>query len=207
MAILSGREIRKEIEVGGIHVSPYDEQRVQPNSLDVTLGKGVCVYSEVVQYSDQRVDQAWPLPTSLLRSRLLECRYGELDAKKDNPICRFDMDESGWIVKPGILYLMHLEEVLYAPKHVMTLDGKSSYARLGLVVHLTAGHAETGFHGQYTLEVASLHPIRVYPGMPIAQVIFTTVEGETEDYKRKGNYVGMAAMGAQPSRSWRNFSG
>jgi dCTP deaminase len=203
MAILTGHEIRKQVAIGGITISPYDESRVQPNSIDLTLGTGVCVYASVTKLG----------PTSKERHHLnsrefseaLELHPGELDPRRQNDTYPFQLDESGWLLKPGILYLMHVVEELCAPNYVMTLDGKSSYGRLGIIVHFTAGHAETGFWGQYTMEVSAIHPVRIYPGMPIAQVIFTTIEGEREDYKKRGNYVGEAAMGAQPSRSWRHF--
>lgn len=201
MSILTGPEIWKQYEAGEIIINPFDGRRIQPNSLDVTLGKEVCVYREVTyDHSEPLIDRS-----SFDKSRALTAYDSYLDAKRDNPVRRYEMDESGWLVRPGILYLMHVNEVLWASKYVMTLDGKSSYARLGLIVHFTAGHAETGFHGQYTMEVSALHPVRIYPGMSIAQVIFTTVEGEVEDYKQRGNYVGETAMGAQPSRSWRSF--
>ena len=212
MAILTGPEIRKRVAAGEIKVYPYDERLVQQNSLDVRLGTGVCVYEDVV-YDNHAEDvrhngAGWVGKTidSFKQSKKLTLFEKEaLDVKRDNPVRRFEMDESGWLVKPGFLYLMHVDEVLCAPDLVMTLDGRSSLARLGLTVHVTAGHAETGFHGQYTLEVFGLHPLRIYPGMSIAQVIFKTVAGEIEDYKQRGNYVGQAALGAQPSRSWRAF--
>lgn len=203
MAILTSYEIREQVIAGGIMVSPYDEARVQQNSLDVTLGTGVCTYDDAVGFDEE---YPFKIKTSINMSEaLIAINRRPLSVKHDNPVERYDMDDSGWVVKPGILYLMHVAEVLCAPNLVMTLDGRSSYARLGIVVHLTAGHAETGFHGQYTLEVTAVHPVTVYPGIAIAQVIFNTVEGEVEDYRKRGNYVGQAAMGAQPSRSWRQF--
>lgn len=205
MAILTGPAIRHEVAIGGITVSPYDKSRVQPNSIDLTLGTGVCVYSDVVEGYDDYVMKTFSSYEKSKSVRPARHRHIDLDVKLDNPVDRFEMDCSGWILQPGLLYLMHVVEELHAPDYVMTLDGKSSLARLGIIVHFTAGHAETGFQGQYTLEVSAMHAVRIYPGMPIAQVIFTTIEGEREDYKERGNYVGEKARGAQPSRSWRHF--
>lgn len=203
MAILTSHEIRAQVDAGNIKVDPYVEANVQQNSLDVTLGTEVCVYSDVVMLEASSKPRAALSSHEL--SRLIIPWVGYLDAKKKNTTYAFSMDESGWLVKPGFLYLMHVNEVLCAPHYVMTLDGRSSLARLGLIVHFTAGHAETGFHGQYTMEVSAMHPLRIYPGMRIAQVIFQTVRGEVEDYKERGNYVRELALGAQPSRSWRQF--
>ncbi len=205
MAILTGPEIRAQVFTKRISVDPYIPENVQQNSLDVTLGKEVCVYSDVVDLDikDSYLRGAFSYEVS---QHLIHRDGGaQLCVKAQNSTKSFEMDASGWLVKPGILYLMHVEEVLHAPELVMTLDGRSSLARLGLIIHFTAGHAETGFHGQYTMEVSAMHPLRIYPGMRIAQVIFNTVEGKIEDYKARGNYVGAAAMGAQPSRSWKQF--
>lgn len=205
MAILTSHEIRARIKSGQIQVVPFDDEKVRQNSLDVTLGKGVCLYKDMVYVPATSTRQIKP-PTSFEKSReITPYDGGHLDVKKNNPVFNFTMDESGWMLRPGILYLMHIEEVLCTPKLVMSLDGRSSYARLGIVVHLTAGFAETGFKGQYTLEVTAMHPVRVYPGTPIAQVIFHTVEGTVENYQDRGTYSGVAAMGAQPSRSWKHF--
>jgi len=202
MAILTGPEIKSQVERGRIEVSPFDESRVQPNSLDLTLGDEVCVYEGVVYAPKLTVAGASSLEWSY---SLHADPHGHLDSRKDNPVARFKLDKMGWLIKPGILYLMHVVEELRAPKLVMELAGKSSLARLGVSVHATAGHAETGFSGQYTMEVSATHPVIVYPKMAIAQVKFFTVEGEVEDYCDRGNYVGTAAKGAQPSRSWKQF--
>jgi dCTP deaminase len=36
--ILSDRAIRREVERGGIEISPFDERLLQPASIDVRLG-------------------------------------------------------------------------------------------------------------------------------------------------------------------------
>lgn len=81
----------------------------------------------------------------------------------------------------------------------------SSIARLGVIVHFTAAYGDTGFNGQYTLEVSAMHPVILYPGMAIAQAVFYTCEGEIEDYSLTGHYTGEAAKGAEPSHSYEQF--
>jgi dCTP deaminase len=59
------------------------------------------------------------------------------------------------------------------PAHLAgRLEGKSSLGRLGLAVHTTAGFFDSGFVGYPTLELFNCRrrPIRLYPGMPIAQM-------------------------------------
>jgi dCTP deaminase len=59
------------------------------------------------------------------------------------------------------------------------LEGKSSLARLGLVVHSTAGFFDPGFKGTCTLEFSSSapSPILLWPGMRIAHMSFHLMDG------------------------------
>lgn len=203
MSILTGQEIQNRISSREIEIDPYDPRRVQPNSIDLTLGKEVRVYTGV---SGMDLETVGLVDSSLKASRRIGPRPGvELDSRKRNETIPLGMDESGWVVVPGVLYLMHTAERIHTKKFVTQLNGKSSIARLGVIVHFTAAYGDTGFNGQYTLEVSAMHPVRLYPGMAIAQAVFYTVEGHTTDYAAMGNYTGEAAMGAQPSRSWKQF--
>jgi len=59
------------------------------------------------------------------------------------------------------------------------IDGKSSRARVGLLIHFTAPTVHPGFEGNLTLEMINLGPTSIIlpPGMPIAQLIVEEVKG------------------------------
>jgi len=59
------------------------------------------------------------------------------------------------------------------------VEGKSSYARCGLLVHFTAPTIHAGFAGTITLELINLGlcNISLYPGSPICQLIVEEVRG------------------------------
>jgi dCTP deaminase len=59
------------------------------------------------------------------------------------------------------------------------VEGKSSYARCGLLVHFTAPTIHAGFKGTITLELINLGiiPILLSPGAPICQLIIEQVHG------------------------------
>ncbi|HVY82711.1 MAG TPA: dCTP deaminase [Steroidobacteraceae bacterium] len=59
------------------------------------------------------------------------------------------------------------------------IEGKSSYARCGLLVHFTAPTIHAGFAGTITLELYNLGPftISLFPGAYICQLILETVKG------------------------------
>jgi len=59
------------------------------------------------------------------------------------------------------------------------IEGKSSFARCGLLVHFTAPTVHAGWKGPLTLEIKNLgaNPITLYPDMPICQLILEEVSG------------------------------
>jgi dCTP deaminase len=184
MSILSGHAIKNAIAEGDIEIDPFVDEHVNPASVDLTLGTMVRMYDN---YRDG-VD-------------CLDCRRQETLVSN----CQIDIGYDGFVLWPGRLYLMHTAERVLAKRHVPILDGKSSIGRLGVCVHLTAGFGDTGFNGQYTLEVTTVYPVRVYAGMRFAQIRFHTIEGEAIDYQEKGHYVGSASMGPVPSQVWKQF--
>jgi dCTP deaminase len=60
------------------------------------------------------------------------------------------------------------------------VEGKSSYARCGLLIHFTAPTIHSGYAGTITLELLNFGPVPIslYPGAPICQLIIERVEGK-----------------------------
>jgi dCTP deaminase len=94
----------------------------------------------------------------------------------------------GVVLKPGILYLGATMEYTESHSAIPMINGRSSLARLGLVVHQTGGFGDLGFCGTWTLELSCIHPIRLYAGMQIAQICWFYPHGMPSYYN--GKYVG-----------------
>lgn len=157
--ILSDKKILEEIKKGNIVITPFDEKNMGGNSYDVHLSKYMAQYTAKT-----------------------------LDAKKHNQIKHFEITEKGFILKPGQLYLASTLEYTETHKHVPFLEGKSSTGRLGIDIHATAGKGDVGFCGYWTMEISTSIPVKVYPGMPIAQLIYYKVEGKVDRvYSKKKN--------------------
>jgi len=175
--ILSDTRILEEISKGTIKIEPYNREYLGSNSYDVHLGKYLAVYVDEV-----------------------------LDARKHNTIKHFEIPAEGFILEPGTLYLGVTHEYTETHNHVPFLEGKSSTGRLGIDIHATAGKGDVGFCGNWTLEISSKLPVRVYEGMPIGQLIYFPVDGEVElAYNKKPN----AKYSGQPNRPvesmmWKN---
>lgn len=63
------------------------------------------------------------------------------------------------------------------------VEGKSSFARVGILVHFTAPTIHSGFEGQITLEIICLgrNAVQLKPGMAICQLLIEAVDGDPED--------------------------
>lgn len=78
------------------------------------------------------------------------------------------------------------------------VEGRSSYARCGLLVHFTAPTIHAGFSGNITLEMMNWgpYPINLYPGMSICQLVVECVEGTP--LCTEGQFQGQATPGGSP---------
>ncbi|MCH8343544.1 MAG: dCTP deaminase [Planctomycetes bacterium] len=78
-----------------------------------------------------------------------------------------------------MLERVHLPLIDDAPCLAARIEGKSSYARCGLLVHFTAPTIHAGYDGPITLELINLGtiPIMLHPHKPICQLIVEQVDG------------------------------
>jgi dCTP deaminase len=174
--ILTGYAIEHAVANGDIEIDPFERAQLNPASYDLTLGDLVLVYDF------DFIHDVKSEPKKLRHARI---------------------GDEGFVIHPGIGYLMCTRERVKTNHHVAVIDGKSSLGRLFISVHQTAGYGDPGFDGQYTLEVTTLYSIRLYAGMKIAQIRFHETTGVVMPYR--GNYVGEGARGPVPSRAWRQF--
>lgn len=192
MAILSGPEIINAVHREDIRITPFEPGLVNPASIDLRLGNEITFYSDWV-FEEPGV-WGWLSPTDKV-----------LDVKAEPETKSFHITEIGFVLRPNILYLMHTEESICSTKYIPVLDGKSSIGRLGIQVHMTAGFGDPGYDGQYTLEVSTIHPIRLYPGMRICQMRFHEMMGTFMDYQKTGHYKDEKAKGAVASEAHTQF--
>jgi dCTP deaminase len=147
--ILSDTEIRAALEAGTIKIEPYEPSALGSNSYDVRLSRFLALYVDAV-----------------------------LDARQHNAVRHFEIPPEGIVLEPGRTYLGSTIEYTETHAHVPFLEGKSSVGRLGIDIHATAGKGDVGFCNHWTLEISVAQPVRVYEGMPIAQLIYFEVRGE-----------------------------
>jgi len=171
--ILTGNEIRESLG-SDIFIEPFREEQLNPNSYNLRLDDKLLVYEEVV-----------------------------LDPKKENRVREISIPEEGLVLEPKTLYLGSTIEKTETHNLVPMLEGRSSWARLGLAIHISAGFGDIGFIGHWTLEIHCLHPIRIYPGVEIAQMFFHTICGTVVEYD-SNKY--QCNSGVQPSMLYKELS-
>ena len=155
--ILSGKEILKR-KNKDIIINPFDENKINPNSYNLTLHNELMVYDKT-----------------------------PLDMKKDNPASKIIIPEDGLLLDSRKLYLGRTVEYTETHNLVPMLEGRSSIGRLGLFVHVTAGFGDVGFKGYWTLEIFCVQPIKIYPSVEICQIFYHSVEGDYDPYE-SGKY-------------------
>jgi deoxycytidine triphosphate deaminase len=169
--ILTGSQIVEEVRCGRIVIDPFDEAAVNPNSYNFTLSDTFRVYACDV-----------------------------IDTRRENPTELIRMVDRELILQPGRLYLAVTRERLGSNHYAPTYAARSSVARLGMFINLSAPLGDIGFVGRWTLQLYCLHPIRVYDGMRIGQMMFWRPSGRIELYH--GKYQG--ASGPMASQIYKD---
>ena len=129
-------------------------------------------------------------------------RLQQLDMAEHNRFEALTIAEKGLWLYLGVLYLGATVEYTESNKLVPAIEGRSSLARMGLQVHVTAGFGDNGFCGEWTLELTVVHPLRVYAGMRVCQICYTPLIGMPTEYA--GKY--QQQRGPQPSYIWRELN-
>jgi dCTP deaminase len=136
--------------------------------------------------------------------RYLPNQSGILDFAKDESIKninrsaqRINLDFlDSTTINPGQFILGHSMEYIKLPDYISAdLEGRSSFARLGIEIHMTAGFIDPGFEGVLTFEIfnAGPSPVRLYPGLRVGQLRFTRTSHPNYSYqkKRTAKYAGL----------------
>ena len=173
--ILSNTEIHKALDEGRLVIQPeprrlFDENGVcayQTTAVDLTLGNEISYFKDGLPFDIN------------LRQGSFARLFGP------NSVTQSITQEQPFVLRPNRLVLgrtrkrIELPILAGGPSLAARVEGKSSYARCGLLVHCTAPTIHAGFTGTITLEFINLGPcnISLYPDAPICQLILETVAG------------------------------
>jgi dCTP deaminase len=163
--VLSDRDIKKYIKEGKIKINPKPnfKEQLGPCSLDLHLGNVFKVFK-----------------TS---------EYPYLDPKRkidfEEIMEEVKIEDGGpFILQPKSFVLTTTKEEIILPPDLMArIDGRSSLARLGVVIHLTSARFDPGWKGKAVLELGNLGimPVVLYAGLTrICAITFETLSSPAQ---------------------------
>jgi dCTP deaminase len=166
---LSDVDIKKGIDSGALIIKPFNEEQLQLASYDVTLGNEFEVVDRHTIVASDPARKIYPKTTKL-----------------------FVADGEEFVLHPGENVLGKQREFIGVDnEHLILLSGKSSLARIGLVVHNTAMLFNPGhkFYPTFELVNVSNIPIILRPGMQVAQILFAQLSSSTsKSYEEIGRF-------------------
>lgn len=143
------------------------EKQLGTTSFDIRLGTSFEVYHTnqygIIDFTDEHTTKETSFNSSRIDKDFLE----------------------SLTIMPGQFILGHSMEYLKLPDNMSAdLEGRSSFARLGIEIHMTAGFVDPGFEGVLTFEIynAGPTPVKLFPGLRVAQLRFMPIDKPSKTY-------------------------
>jgi len=178
---LSDKDILVAVRTGEIILEPFDEKRLQPATYDIRLGNTFIINDA---HSTKAID---PVMDVYPKTQTIDVKDG-----------------AEFVLHPGVSILGYSKEKFGSENYLIEVNGKSSLARIGLIVHNSASIVNPGHYLNIALELCNLNnvPIVLRPGMEIAQLTFSTLSSHTKkSYKITGRYHKNNFVGYVPPKT------
>lgn len=156
MAVLTRDVILAEIEAGRVRIDPFSPDQVGVASVDLTLGDEIRVIEpsgaaiEIREQTDYR------------------------DHTRVAPL------RDPYLLLPGVTIHGITRERITLPSDLCGfLEGRSRYARLGLMIHVTSAFVQPGVDNRQVLEMSNVssQPLLIHPGTRLCQLVLMRTEG------------------------------
>lgn len=154
--ILTRDEIFAEIDAGRVVVDPFERDMVGPASIDLHLDDEI---------------------------RILDGGPEVIDVDDDADYLKMSRTETmtgPYRLAPGETIHGITREKITLPGNIAGwLEGRSRFARLGLMIHVTAGFVSPGVSNRQVLEISNLagRPLALHAGTRLCQIILQRCEG------------------------------
>lgn len=156
MAVLTRDAILRELESKRLVVDPIDRSQVGPASVDLTLGDEIREIEGGSEPIPIRADVDYREHTRLLPLR------------------------EPYRLRPGAtIHGITRERIQLPPDLCGFLEGRSRFARLGLMIHVTSAFVQPGVCNRQVLEISNVsgHPLMIHPGVRLCQLVLMRTEG------------------------------
>ncbi|MDP5291793.1 dCTP deaminase [Oceanimonas sp. CHS3-5] len=187
---LCDRDIKQYLAEGRIQIVPEPPaERISGVTVDVLLGNAFRVFQD---HTAPYIDLSGP--KGQVQEQINRVMSDEIVIE----------DGEAFFLHPGELALAVTHESVTLPDDIVGwLDGRSSLARLGLMVHVTAHRIDPGWSGRIVLEFynSGKLPLALRPQMVIGALNFETMSGPAErPYMSRASAKYKAQKGADASR-------
>jgi dCTP deaminase len=168
VSILGRQAILEAVAAGQIAITPFTPELLGPASLDLTLAHTFRVFRkvhEVIEVHEHTDYRAYTDKIEVASGQHILIMPGETVLGITRERLRLGPGLCGW------------------------LEGRSRFARLGLMVHISAPFMGPGIDSQQVLEMSNFGPapLAVHPGLAVCQFVFQKLEG-SESYQ--GRFAG-----------------
>ena len=155
--ILTRDVILREIASGRLTIEPLEPGQIGPASIDLHLGDEIRVMAGGPDVIDVTEDADY------------------------RTITRVQPLDGPYLLKPGeTIHAITRERLRLPPDVGGWLEGRSRYARLGLMIHVTAGFVAPGVASRQVLEMSNVagRPLAIHTGIRLCQIVLQRAEGE-----------------------------
>ena len=157
MSVLTRDVILRELDEGRIRIDPIERDQIGVASIDLTLGDEI---REIVNDADAiRVDD-------------------ETDYRDHTRVQRL---RAPYRLEPGVTIHGITAEHISLPDDLCGfLEGRSRFARLGLMIHVTSAFVQPGVSNRQVLEISNVagHPLEIHAGVRLCQIVLLRAEGQ-----------------------------
>lgn len=158
MTILTKTKIQEAITKGRLTITPpLQPNQINGASIDLTLGN---------------------------EFRLYKKRATAIDVQESTNYRRYTtpLHTTSILLQPQETVLGITREKIILPENIVGwLEGRSRFARLGLLIHISAGLVHPGVNNHQVLEITNLSPniLKLHAGTRICQLILEELDGAT----------------------------
>ena len=158
MSVLTRDVILRELDEGRIRIDPLDRSQIGVASIDLTLGREI----RVILNDEESI------------------RVEDATDYRDHTQVR--ALEGSFRLDPGVtIHGITAEHVSLPDDLCGFLEGRSRFARLGLMIHVTSAFVQPGVSNRQVLEMSNVssRALEIVPGVRICQLVLMRTEGRS----------------------------
>ncbi len=159
MSVLTQSALLKEIKAKRIKINPFNPNQVGPGSIDFHLDKAFRIFKQAKElfHVKDKIDYQSVSET-------------------------IDVDDYLTLLPGQSAHGITIESLSLPNNICGWIQGRSTLARVGLMVHITANFIHPGTTGKQVLEMTNSGPmpLAIHPGISICQIILEDTRGKAQ---------------------------